>query len=192
MFMQWESQLAEKHRRSKQIAPSTFIRLWQKGPSSSQWSCNKAVVVANPESQSSVSSSQSAANQIKPFHFVKLWHVTFSLYISSAKKTFGEQPHQSTTGLVWHWQPRRRFQFVFRRLLLTNDSHSSLFCSTVWKKDCTKKNSVILYEIKNTSRPHLDFVKILGFEVVRRTPTPVHDVLVLALATQFSLPVGDA
>lgn len=33
--------------------------------------------------------------------------------------------------------------------------------------------------------------QVRGFEVIGRAATPVHDVLVLALAAQFPVPVGD-
>ena len=39
---------------------------------------------------------------------------------------------------------------------------------------------------------HLEAVEVLGLEVVGRAAAPVHDVLVLALAAQLAVPVGDA
>lgn len=38
---------------------------------------------------------------------------------------------------------------------------------------------------------YLEAGKVRGFEVVGRATTPVHDVLILALAAQFPVPVGD-
>lgn len=42
-----------------------------------------------------------------------------------------------------------------------------------------------------TFRPHLDAQQIRGLEVVGRAAAPVHNVLVLALASQFAIPVGE-
>lgn len=39
---------------------------------------------------------------------------------------------------------------------------------------------------------YLEAVKVHRLEVVRRASAPVHDVLVLTLAAQFAVPVGDA
>lgn len=39
---------------------------------------------------------------------------------------------------------------------------------------------------------YLEAVEVCGFEVIRRTATPVNNVLVLTLATQFTVPVRDA
>ena len=39
---------------------------------------------------------------------------------------------------------------------------------------------------------HLEAVEVLRLEVVRGAAAPVHDVLVLALAAQLAVPVGDA
>lgn len=38
---------------------------------------------------------------------------------------------------------------------------------------------------------HLEAVEVLGLEVIGGTAAPVHDVLVLALAPQLAVPVGD-
>lgn len=38
---------------------------------------------------------------------------------------------------------------------------------------------------------HLDPDEVLWFEIVGRATTPVHDVLVLTLAAQLTIPVGD-
>lgn len=39
---------------------------------------------------------------------------------------------------------------------------------------------------------HLDANEILGFEVIGRAATPIHNVLVLAFTAQFTIPVGHA
>lgn len=39
---------------------------------------------------------------------------------------------------------------------------------------------------------HLEAVEVLRLEVVGRAAAPVHNVLVLALAAQLAVPVGDA
>lgn len=39
---------------------------------------------------------------------------------------------------------------------------------------------------------YLEAMKVLGFEVIRRAATPVHDVFVLALTAQLTIPVGNA
>jgi hypothetical protein len=62
-------------------------------------------------------------------------HLTFSFTKSLSRKSFGEQPHQSTTCLYWQRQPSFRFQLVTRRLVLTNVPQNGPFLNTVWKKD---------------------------------------------------------
>lgn len=39
---------------------------------------------------------------------------------------------------------------------------------------------------------HLEAMEVLRLEVIGRAAAPVHNMLVLALAAQFSVPVGDA
>lgn len=39
---------------------------------------------------------------------------------------------------------------------------------------------------------HLEPVEICRLEIIRGTATPVHNVLILAFAAQFTVPVGDA
>lgn len=39
---------------------------------------------------------------------------------------------------------------------------------------------------------YLEAVEVCRFEVIGRTSAPVYDVLVLTLAAQFAIPVGDA
>lgn len=39
---------------------------------------------------------------------------------------------------------------------------------------------------------HLEAVEVCRLEVIRGTSTPIDNVLVLALAAQFAVPVGDA
>lgn len=39
---------------------------------------------------------------------------------------------------------------------------------------------------------HLEAMEVLRLEVIGRAATPVHDMLVLALAAQLAVPVGDA
>lgn len=39
---------------------------------------------------------------------------------------------------------------------------------------------------------HLEAMEVLRLEVIGRAAAPVHDMLVLALAAQLAVPVGDA
>lgn len=43
----------------------------------------------------------------------------------------------------------------------------------------------------STKSSHLEARQVRGLEVVGRAAAPVHDVLVLALASQFAVPVGE-
>lgn len=45
--------------------------------------------------------------------------------------------------------------------------------------------------VHSTKSSHLEARQVRGLEVVGRAAAPVHDVLVLALASQFAVPVGE-
>lgn len=45
--------------------------------------------------------------------------------------------------------------------------------------------------VRSTKSSHLEARQVRGLEVVGRAAAPVHDVLVLALASQFAVPVGE-
>lgn len=46
----------------------------------------------------------------------------------------------------------------------------------------------VMHSVKSS---HLEARQVRGLEVVGRAAAPVHDVLVLALASQFAVPVGE-
>lgn len=52
--------------------------------------------------------------------------------------------------------------------------------------------SIDFLHISDVCHYYLEAVEVCRLEVIRGAPAPIHDVLVLALAAQFTVPVGDA
>lgn len=79
--------------------------------------------------------------------------------------------------------------YVVKSLIKQNSGYHKTLFPVQWS--CGIKvqvNRICRYKLDSAS--HLEAWQVWGLEVVWRAAAPVHDVLVLALASQFTVPVG--